>query len=87
MKPTTDIEQVMLEFLKPYGFSPNKLASGWPNYYHDNNDYRYRLIRVAGGQIVLSQWGNESRWDKTFVDLCDPNSFDIIRNWILSTSK
>jgi len=83
----TDIEQVLEELLALYGFqvknrSNTIILTNYPNRPSRTN----KLIKITGTQIKLRQWNEkEIEWNTTIVDLCDPNSINIIENWAKPT--
>jgi len=70
----TDIEKVLEELLKPHGFKKDRL--------HIVNNHRNRSIHIIREQVKLCQWGID--WKSTTIDLCDPNSLQIIEDWAKS---
>jgi len=80
----TDIEQVIIEMLEPYGFKTNYPVQRNTPSYSQISIYN-KTIYILEDQIKLWQWNHEqNKWLETTVDLCDPNSLQIIENWAKS---
>jgi len=76
------VEQVLEELLKPYKFQISQTTNNDNNNYYYNDKYD-KIIEITGIQISLHQW-KEIEWNTTTVDLCDPNSLQIIEDWAKS---
>jgi len=79
----TEIEQILLEILEPHGFTAHRAYNSHNHYYYHD---KQKTLRLIGTQVKLVQWDDgPSRQtfpaSVTFVDLCDPNSLQIIEDW------
>jgi len=80
----TEIQQAILELLKPHGYKtkyPNsdrittiisQIGTGIYN----------KTIYIQENQVRLWQWNHkQNNWLETTIDLCHPNSLQIIEDW------
>jgi len=81
----TDIEKVLQELLESHGFTTNTHS-----YYYHNN-HLCKLVHITNSQVELKQWDTQlqpgfvarskQNWYEIIIDLCDPNSIQIIEDW------
>jgi len=72
-----EIEQILADLLKPYGFKIilNSHNIDFYTVFSNNNG---ATIHITGNQIKLHQPASQ---DEILVDLCDPDSLKIIEDW------
>jgi len=76
----TEIQQIILELLAPHGFKTKYPFSDNDHIIGTYNKTIY--IQENQTQITLWQWSQkQNNWLETLVDLCDPNSLQIIEDW------
>jgi len=81
----TEIERVLEELFKPHGFT--EVCPTWymgikthhSQYIHPNKN---KIIFITENKVTLRQWDHEHNWwSDIFIELCDPNSLQIIEDW------
>jgi len=91
-----EIGQIILEILKPHGFQIIEdgfqiTGGGFEDWSFSNisRDTRrhHKIVNIVGAQIKLYQRNIPAQsstwdvWNTITVDLCDPNSLQIIEDW------